>query len=162
MKTNTHFWSYLVQFFLEWEMFQTNVVGKIKTHFVFSNFFFFENRAVYEIMWKNFVDVGRPKMIKRMRIASWIPKFTEYVILIAFPLQQRLHERASVLCYTYIACLVRHKFDCQTLSFLFHREKDVRLTISFLHINYKTSINNALIHFETSLCLSQNFLLDGR
>ena len=30
----------------------------------------------------------------------------EYVILIAFPLQQRLLERASVLRYTYIACLV--------------------------------------------------------
>jgi hypothetical protein len=28
------------------------------------------------------------------------------VILIAFPLQQWLHERASVLRYTYIACLI--------------------------------------------------------
>jgi len=25
--------------------------------------------------------------------------------IIAFPLQQRLHERAAMLCYTYIACL---------------------------------------------------------
>ena len=31
---------------------------------------------------------------------------TEYVILIAFPQQQWLRERASVLRYTYIACLV--------------------------------------------------------
>jgi hypothetical protein len=31
---------------------------------------------------------------------------TEYVILIAFPLQQWLHDRASLLRYTYIACLV--------------------------------------------------------
>jgi hypothetical protein len=30
MKTNTHFWSYLIQFFLEWEMFQTKVAQKIK------------------------------------------------------------------------------------------------------------------------------------
>jgi len=48
--------------------------------------------------------------IWRVRIACWIPKATnrhsEYVILIAFPLQQWLHERASVLRYTYIACLV--------------------------------------------------------
>ena len=39
-----------------------------------------------------------------MRIACWIPKATntlsEYVIPIAFPLQQWLHERASVLRYT--------------------------------------------------------------
>ena len=31
-QTDIHFWSYLAQFFLEWEMFQTKVVEKIKTH----------------------------------------------------------------------------------------------------------------------------------
>ena len=48
--------------------------------------------------------------IWRMRIAYWIPKATnihsEYVTLIAFPLQQLLQERASLLRYTYIACRV--------------------------------------------------------
>jgi len=43
-----------------------------------------------------------------MRIACWIPKATntllDYVILIAFPQQQWLHERASMLRYVYIAC----------------------------------------------------------
>jgi hypothetical protein len=33
---------------------------KIKT-LIFSNFFF-ENRCVYGIMWKNTVDLGRPQM----------------------------------------------------------------------------------------------------
>jgi len=43
------------------------------THFVFCNFFF-GNRAVYEKMWKNTVERGRPRMtIWRMRIACWIP-----------------------------------------------------------------------------------------
>jgi len=66
------------------------------THFVFINFFSPpENRAVYEIMWKNIVERGRPQMaIWRMRIACWIPNATnthsQYVILIAFPLKQRL------------------------------------------------------------------------
>jgi hypothetical protein len=60
---------------------------------------------------KNVVEPDRPQMkIRRMRIASWITKATnkhsEHVILNAFPLQQRLHERASMLRYTYIACLV--------------------------------------------------------
>ena len=45
-----------------------------------------------------------------MRFACWITKATdthsEYLTLIAFPLQQRLHERASMLRYTYIACFV--------------------------------------------------------
>jgi hypothetical protein len=53
----------------------------------------------------------RPQMkIWRMRISRWVPKATnthsEYVIFIAFPLQQWLHECASVLPYTHIASLV--------------------------------------------------------
>jgi len=42
-----------------------------------------------------------------MRFACWIPKAAnthlEHVILIDFPLQQLLHERTSMLPYTYIA-----------------------------------------------------------
>jgi hypothetical protein len=93
-------------------MFQTKVVQKIKTHLCpvippppp-------ENRAVYEMMWKNIVERGRTQAtVWRMRIACWIPKatgtHTEYVILIAFPLQQWLHERASMLRGMFTACLV--------------------------------------------------------
>ena len=32
MKTFPHLWQYLAKFFLEWEMFHTEVVEKIKTH----------------------------------------------------------------------------------------------------------------------------------
>jgi hypothetical protein len=54
---------------------QTQVVEKHETRFIFSNFIL--NRAVYEIMWKNVVQRGRPQMtIRRMRIAYWIPKAT--------------------------------------------------------------------------------------
>ena len=59
-----------------------------------SNFSFFENRVVHDIMWKNIVERGRPQMtIWCMCIACWISKGTsrhsKYVI--AFPLQQWLH-----------------------------------------------------------------------
>jgi hypothetical protein len=51
---------------------------------------------------------------RHIRIACCIPKatdtHTECVILVAFPLQQWLHERASMLRYTYIACLVTASF----------------------------------------------------
>jgi len=72
-------------------MFQTKVVEEIKIHILCSVFFFFENRVVYEIMWKNIVERGRPQItIRRMHFACWITKATnthsEYVILIAFPL----------------------------------------------------------------------------
>jgi hypothetical protein len=39
-------------------------------------------------------------------ISRRIKAYTEYVILIALPLQQWLHERASMLRHTYIACIV--------------------------------------------------------
>jgi hypothetical protein len=49
-------------------------------------------------------------IIPLMRCACWILKATdthsEYVILLAFPLQRWLQECASVLRYTYIASLV--------------------------------------------------------
>ena len=108
MKTDVHFWSNLAQFFLEWEMFHTQSVVKIKTHFMCNNspHPHSENRAVCEIMWKNM-----PQMtIWRMRIACWITKATdthsEYVTLTAFPLTQRMYERVPLLRYTYIVCLV--------------------------------------------------------
>ena len=36
------------------------VVEKIKTHILCSITFFFENRAVHEVMWKNIVEPDRP------------------------------------------------------------------------------------------------------
>ena len=62
-------------------------------------------------MWKNTVERGRPQVTTwRMRIACWIPKAkntrTGCVILTAFPLQQWFNERASMLRYMHIACLV--------------------------------------------------------
>jgi len=55
-------------------MFQTKIVGKIKTH-ILCSVTFPENRAVCEIKLKNFVERGRPHMaIWRMRTGCWIPK----------------------------------------------------------------------------------------
>jgi hypothetical protein len=91
-------------------MLQTKFVVKIKSH-ILCSITFFENRGVYETMWENSVEPGGPQMtIWRMSIACWIPKVTnthsDYVIRIAFPLQQWLHERASILRYTQTGCLV--------------------------------------------------------
>ena len=61
--------------------------------------------------------------IRRLSIACWIPKSTnthsEFVTLIAFPLQQWLHERASVLSYTHITCLVNFGVDGECFQKLF-------------------------------------------
>jgi hypothetical protein len=42
-------------------MFKTKFVEKIKTH-ILCPVKFSENRAVYEIVWKNTVEPGRPQM----------------------------------------------------------------------------------------------------
>jgi hypothetical protein len=60
-------------------------------------------------------ECGRPQTaIWRMRIAFWIPKATdthsEHVIIAAFPLQQWLQERAWVLRYACLACMVGCNF----------------------------------------------------
>jgi hypothetical protein len=61
------------------------------------------------------VEPDRPQMtIWRMRFACWITKATdtpsEYVILIALAWQQWLCEHASMLRYTYSACVVAIAF----------------------------------------------------
>ena len=63
---------------------EKKAVEKIETHFMF-NTFFFENRAVYEITREN--------------IVQWAGHRLRYGACAA-------NTRASVLRYTYIACLV--------------------------------------------------------
>ena len=97
-------------------MFQIKVVEEIKTH-VLCSVTFFLNRGVYEIRWKDIVELERPQLtLWRMRIACWITEaththththtHTEYVMPIAFRRQQWLLERSSTLPYTYIASIV--------------------------------------------------------
>jgi hypothetical protein len=59
-------------------MFQTYVLMKNETHILCSvTFFFFLNHVVYEIMWKNAVEVGRRQItIWHVLIAGWVPKAT--------------------------------------------------------------------------------------
>jgi hypothetical protein len=79
-------------------------------HFVFDNFFF-ENRVIYEVIWKNGIELAVPQMkVWPMRLSCWIPKAADThrqcVIFIEFWLQQWLHKCTSVFRYTYVASLV--------------------------------------------------------
>ena len=89
---------------LKMREFSDKTCGEIpNTNSMLSNFFFFyENRAVYEVMWENMVDWGRSQMTTwHIHIACHIPNATnahsECVMLITFPLQQWLHKPASIL-----------------------------------------------------------------
>jgi len=77
------------------------IVEKIKTQFFFQ-LHISENRAVFEITWKNMVDPRGPQMkIWSVLLVSWINKATgtnpEYVILMTFPQQKWLGESGSML-----------------------------------------------------------------
>jgi len=51
---------YLAQFFLEWEMFNTNIVEK--TNILCSISFYFRKSCLYEIISKKMVKPDRPQM----------------------------------------------------------------------------------------------------
>jgi hypothetical protein len=83
-------------------------------HFMFQKVFYLSCRLWNSVA--NTVESDRLQMtIWRMRIACWMSKaadtFSEYVIVIAFPLQQFLHERPSLFLCAYIAWLV-FSLDC--------------------------------------------------
>jgi len=120
------------------------------------NTFLFENPVVYEIMWKNFVERGKSQMtIWRMRIACWVAKATnthsEYVILIAFPLQQWLRERASLLLYTYIACLVTVSFYHSFLNAVLNQAPSCQLGAGWEDEDHPWNLN---ICWHTGLVMS--------
>ena len=83
----------------------------------------------------------------RMRVACWITKAThththmEYVILFSFATQQWLHDHASMLHYTYFACLFK--------NFLRHL---IKKTFSTL-INVSTLLKAFSIYVEYILPL---------
>ena len=88
--------------------FRQKLQRRSKHTFLVNNFFFLNEMCRYEIMWKNIVELGRPEMtIRHMPNACWISKVanthSEYVILIALPLQQWLHKHSSMLHYVCIA-----------------------------------------------------------
>jgi hypothetical protein len=90
-------------------MFQTEVVEKIERH-ILCPLTRFENRAVYETMWKNILQPDKPHENTAHALSCWIPKVTsphsECVTLVAFPLQQWLRERVLMLRCPDTACIV--------------------------------------------------------
>ena len=113
MKTFLHVWQYLAKFFLEWQIFHTKAVEKIKTHFMFCNFFFFRKSChlwdnVGKIWWSQRDHKWRHNMahtscmLKKQdyvytRVRARTHTHTIYIIFIAFPRQQWFANGAQ--CY---------------------------------------------------------------
>jgi hypothetical protein len=120
-------------------MFQTKVVEKIKTHILYS-IIFSENIAVCEIMWKKCCRAKQAtddNIIRRMRFACWITKATdthsEYVILIAFTLQQWYANAPQCYVYTYIVCHVVTDTQCVYCAVRTESSSIIRLILSSKH-----------------------------
>jgi hypothetical protein len=115
-------------------------------HFVFGNIFFFEGRAVYEIMWKNTVERGRPQMtIWWLPITSWITKTADThsgcVILIVFhcnndctntPQSYIIRTLPLLLCHT--SELI---FSFSVRSWWIHYRKNIHLHLYTWHSHKK-------------------------
>jgi hypothetical protein len=92
-------------------MFQTKIVEKIKTHILCSVTFFRKSFRLRD----NVKKYGRGRQVRDDNMThahcavdteGYRNTHSEYVTFIIFPLQQWLHERASMLRYTYTACLL--------------------------------------------------------
>ena len=111
MKTNVHLWQYLAELSSELEMFLTkNCRENQNTHFMFKNFLPKTVPFIWQCGKSGSARQVTDDTIRRMSVPCCIIKaadiHSQYVIFIAFPLQQWLHERASMLRHTYTVCLV--------------------------------------------------------
>jgi len=88
MKTDIHFWSYLAQFFLGWEMFQTQVVEKIKIN-ILCSITFIRNSCH---LW----DVGKRAWFKKMDSISYVytKRWTQFCTSI-FPELSKVYELST-------------------------------------------------------------------
>jgi hypothetical protein len=106
-------WWYLVEFFLEWGMFPTNLYRKWNTRLMFS-IFFLESSGV---LWDNVKKYCTARqaindsLIRRMGFTCWITKaintHSESELLLAFPLQ--LVARTcldATLCVYCLSCWI--------------------------------------------------------
>jgi hypothetical protein len=75
------------------------------THFIFSNFF---NCSVYEVMWKNTVELDRPHVtVWHMCIACWVPKTTNTLTICSIYcfLTATVVEKMCFNVALYVRCL---------------------------------------------------------
>ena len=116
---------------------------------MFNNFCFRKSCRLWDNVEK-YCRVGQVTDIWRMRIACRITKarhtHTKYIILIAFPLQQWLHEHVSILRYTYNACLV---LDLPRREDWENREyREMKWTWSGIYVSYNYTLFSKVCHWE--------------
>jgi hypothetical protein len=132
MQTYVHLSKYLTQFFLEWEMFHTKVVEKVKTHILCSITF-----PKLCCLWDNVKKCGRARQatddntVWCMHFACWIIKardtHSKYVLL----LFHGNNGYANVpWCYIFMPVLFKHE-----MCILFYLWNSVLFNVCFVNLN---------------------------
>ena len=107
-------------------------------------------------------------IIRRMRFAYWVPKVanthSEYVILIAFPQQQWLRERAPMLHYTYTARIDVFKPRLRQLNGTYPKDEagtgEGRSIV--VHVeNFDPKESNSLSRWFPAVCSCHRQSVDG-
>jgi hypothetical protein len=133
-------------------MIQTNIVQKIKTNFIFKNIFFSKILGLISQCGKIFYSRRGHITIWQMRISCWIPKATNthshYVIRIALPLQQWLHERVSMSLH--VSRLTCSAIIHITTTFL----NTIRLLPEYASYIPDNSVSDNFVSFVTANILS--------
>jgi hypothetical protein len=113
-KNYVHLWQYLAEFFLEWEVFATNIVEKIKTHILCQVIFFLKICHLWDDV-KHMVHTTRQatddNIIRHMRIALCINNATETL------------RMCNSYCFSVATVVTRTHFDAvfiRTLLVLLH------------------------------------------
>jgi hypothetical protein len=143
-------------------MFQTKVAEKIKKYLMFNKFFFRQLCSLWDNVEK-YCRAGQAtydKMIQHMHFPCWITKakkqHSEFVTLLAFPLQVWLQERTLVARYTYVHCL-----PCYTVQFssyfIIVMLAYYRITVHDLDIN--EALNVIVTFSEVTMSWSRVFKL---
>ena len=71
IQTYVHFLSHVAHFFLEWEIFQPEVVEKIKAHILCSTTFFWKTCRLWDNVEKMFIVPDRPQTTIKHGTHSW-------------------------------------------------------------------------------------------
>ena len=71
---------------------------------------FFQKSYLYEIMWKNIIERGRPQMtIRQKRLACWIPRATNKLSISLFLPGRAKYLSAPMYCCFYTVIIVTRK-----------------------------------------------------
>jgi len=106
---------------------------------------------------EKYCSAGQPTDDSMTHIACWVPKVIntqpEYVIIIAFPLQRWLNERAATVNNTSIDCLV---FKC--LKYILQSLMTASLTLHIPNFKHYVFVIYKLSQFTITLCLNLKIL----